>query len=123
MADLPLWGKSYGCHQFCQLVATSCQWHGAFKWVRVPSNTKKKNTTRWAVFFFLVRERGLDDRFAPGGKSYGCHQFLNWWPPHATGMRHLNGFESTSNMKKKTTTRLGGGFLFGAREGTRTPTA
>ncbi len=44
MADLPLWGKSYGCHQFCQLVAAPCHWHGAFKWVRVPSSiqcTKK----------------------------------------------------------------------------------
>ena len=50
----------------------------------------------------MVRERGLDDRFAPGGKSYGGHQFLNWWPPHATGMGHLNGFESLATLKRKT---------------------
>ena len=36
------------------------------------------------------------------GKSYRCHQFLNWWPPHATGMRHLNGFESLLTRKRKT---------------------
>ena len=36
------------------------------------------------------------------GKSYGCHQFLNWWPPHATGMGHLNGFESLPLYKKFT---------------------
>ena len=41
-----------------------------------------------------VRATGLDGRFALGGKSYRCHQFLNWWLPNATGIWHLNGFES-----------------------------
>ena len=26
--------------------------------------------------------------------NYGGHQFLNWWLQHATGMLHLDGFES-----------------------------
>ena len=41
-----LWGKSYGCHQFCQLVAAPCHWHGAFIWVRVPSSMCTKKFTR-----------------------------------------------------------------------------
>ena len=59
---------------------------------------------------------GLDGRFA-GGKAYGCHQFLNWWPQDATGILHLDGFESRSlhqNKEIRTSSLwgMGSGFLF-----------
>ena len=64
---------------------------------------------------------GLDGRFAPlGGKSYGCHQFLNWWPPHATGMGHLIGFESETGIKKSRAHKRSA--FFGAGDRTRTGT-
>ena len=28
------------------------------------------------------------------GENKCSHQFLNWWQQHATGMLHINGFES-----------------------------
>ena len=31
----------------------------------------------------------------------GSHQFLNWWQQYATGILHLDGFDSHSNMHKK----------------------
>ena len=60
---------------------------------------KEKYHPMGGVFLFGARE-GTRWPICPGGKSYGCHQFLNWWPPHATGMRHLNGFESFPLHKK-----------------------
>ena len=57
----PSGGKSYRCHQFCQLVAAKCHWHLAFKWVRVLLSAKRKsppkgdaafegdNRTRWPI--------------------------------------------------------------------------
>ena len=31
---------------------------------------------------------------AEAGKNQGSHQFLNWWQRYATGISHLDGFES-----------------------------
>ena len=31
----------------------------------------------------------------------GSHQFLNWWQQYATGILHLDGFDSHSNKQKK----------------------
>ena len=49
-----------------------------------------------------VDDIGLDDRGC-GAASYGCHQFLNWWLQYATGILHLDGFESYISKKKITT--------------------
>ena len=51
---------------------------------------------------------------------YGCHQFLNWWPQHATGMLHLIFRVPSSVICKKTRYQMVSG-LFGTPEGTRTP--
>ncbi len=60
-------------------------------------------------------DTGAGDRtrwpICPWGKSYRCHQFLNWWPPNATGIWHLNGFESWPHQKQKAPP-LGGTFCF-----------
>ena len=61
---------------------------------------------------FLVDDIGLDGRFAPlGGKSYRCHQFLNWWLQYATGILHLDGFVSYIGQKRKSPP-YGGDFSF-----------
>ena len=31
----------------------------------------------------------------------GSHQFLNWWQQYATGILHLDGFDSHSNKQKR----------------------
>ena len=41
------------------------------------------------------------------GKNQGSHQFLNWWQRYATGISHLDGFES----HPKTKTRYPDGYL------------
>ena len=48
----------------------------------------------------LVEDEGFDCQFT-GGKLYGSHQFLNWWQQYATGILHLDGFESQSEANKK----------------------
>ena len=44
------------------------------------------------------------------GKNYGSHQFLNWWQQHATGMLHLDGFESHHPYQTKKPRPYGLGF-------------
>ncbi len=41
------------------------------------------------------------------GKNQGSHQFLNWWQRYATGISHLDGFESHPKIK----TRYPDGYL------------
>ena len=36
----------------------------------------------------------------PGANRMDATSFVSWWPPHATGMGHLNGFESFPLHKK-----------------------
>ena len=47
-----------------------------------------------------TQDEGFDCRFAKG-KSYGSHQFLNWWQQLSPGQLHLDGFESQSMANKK----------------------
>ena len=47
-----------------------------------------------------TQDEGFDCRFALG-KSYGSHQFLNWWQQLSPGQLHLDGFESQSMANKK----------------------
>ena len=47
-----------------------------------------------------TQDEGFDCRFALG-KSYGSHQFLNWWQQLSPGQLHLDGFESQSKANKK----------------------
>ena len=42
-----------------------------------------------------TQDEGFDCRFALG-KSYGSHQFLNWWQQLSPGQLHLDEFESQS---------------------------
>ena len=46
-----------------------------------------------SIFIFSYRE------------NKGSHQFLNWWQRHATGMPHLNGFESVQKEIKGSSKR------------------
>jgi len=51
---------------------------------------------------------GIDLHFYPfGDKNYGCHRFLNRWPPVSTGHRHLDGFDPVIQHTKKQVTLLG----------------
>ena len=59
-----------------------------------------------------VDDIGLDGRFA-GGKSDGCSQFLNWLPQDATGILHLDGFESYIGQNKKPPSESWWHFCFG----------
>ena len=47
-----------------------------------------------------TQDEGFDCRFAKG-KSYGNHQFLNWWQQLSPGQLHLDEFESQSMANKK----------------------
>jgi len=61
--------------------------------------------TRTGYDFYKQRtDEGFDYQFA-FGKLYGGHQFLNWWQRYATGISHLDGFESQSDGKKKNHTQ------------------
>ena len=48
---------------------------------------KKHHPNGWR--FLLAEDEGFD-------YQKGSHQFLNWWQRYATGISHLNGFESLS---------------------------
>ncbi len=63
----------------------------------------------WQAVSWDVDDIGLDGRFAPRGKAYGCSQFANWLPQDATGILHLDGFESYIRKKEHHPT---GGVLF-----------
>ena len=75
------------------------------------ANKKQTHRPDFTLRETCVLSTGLDGRFALGGKSYRCHQFLNWWLPNATGIWHLNGFESWPHQKQKAPP-LGGTFCF-----------
>ena len=60
---------------------------------------KKKKPQLSLQLFFLAEDEGLDLHFCPQGKNKCSHQFLNWWQQHATGMLHLDRFESLAATK------------------------
>ena len=68
----------------------------------------------------MVPVTGLDYHFC-FAKMYGSHHFLNWWPQRATGMLHLDGFESGTITNKKEEA-LASSFFVGAGDRTRTGT-
>ena len=54
------------------------------------------------------------------GKNYSSHQFLNWWQRYATGISHLDRFDSAIYIQKADTPT--GYLLFGAANRNRTGT-
>ena len=58
-------------------------------WEMLPIRTAKKEA---------LRATGLDSL---GCASYGCHQFLNWWPQMPTGHLHLMGPGPHSHREKR----------------------
>ena len=64
-------------------------------------------------------DEGFDYQFAKG-KLYGSHQFLNWWRRYATGISHLDRFESQPKPIKKTTPKVWS-FLLAEDEGFEPP--